>query len=121
LAASADTATQVWGGSWHMPTKAQFEELTANTTYTWETNFNDSGINGGKFTAQNGNYIFIPAAGFYEEGTQPPGVVGGIGNYWSSTPSSEFGAYYLDSEKTYNAVGDYRRDDGFSVRPVMDA
>ena len=24
LAASADTAVQVWGGSWHLPTKAQF-------------------------------------------------------------------------------------------------
>ena len=28
-----DTARQVWGGEWHMPTKTQMQELTANTTY----------------------------------------------------------------------------------------
>ena len=65
LATSADTASQVWGGSWHMPTSAQCQELTANTTYEWAT---INGVNGGKFTAQNGNYIFIPAGGSYHDG-----------------------------------------------------
>ena len=51
LASSADTAAQVWGGSWHMPTRAQMQELTANTTYQWVTNYKGSGINGGTFTA----------------------------------------------------------------------
>ena len=60
LVESADTAVQVWGGNWHMPTSAQCQELIDNTTYEWTT---IDGVNGGKFTAQNGNYIFIPAAG----------------------------------------------------------
>ena len=60
LAASADTAAQVWGGKWRMPTQAQLEELTANTTYEWTT-IND--VHGAKFTAANGNYVFIPCAG----------------------------------------------------------
>ena len=38
LAASADTAVQVWGGSWHMPTRKQMQELIDNTTYQWVTN-----------------------------------------------------------------------------------
>lgn len=68
LPLSLDTARQVWGGSWHMPTRDQLDELTANTTYTWETNFN--GVKGGKFTASNGNYIFIPPAGLWKDGSR---------------------------------------------------
>ena len=57
---SKDTARQVWGGNWRMPTKDEFESLIENTNYTWETNFNGSGINGGKFTdkTDNSKYIF---------------------------------------------------------------
>lgn len=68
LAISADTAAQAFGGEWHMPTTTQINELTANTTYTWETNFNGSGINGGKFTSKTDDtkYIFMPAAGYNE-------------------------------------------------------
>jgi hypothetical protein len=66
LAISADTAAQVMGGEWHQPTPTQIGELTANTTYTWETDFNGSGINGGKFTSKTDStkYIFMPAAGY---------------------------------------------------------
>ena len=48
LATSADIATQVWGGNWHMLTQTQLSELIANTTYEWTT-IND--VNGGKFGA----------------------------------------------------------------------
>ena len=44
-----------------MPTKAQFDELLSNTTDEWTT---ISGVNGRKFTASNGNYIFLPGAGY---------------------------------------------------------
>ena len=60
LDSSVDTVAQVWGGSWHMPTRAQMQELTANTTYKWVTNYKGSGINGGTFTATNGAVLFIP-------------------------------------------------------------
>ena len=62
LVASADTAIQTWGGQWHMPTAGQLGELASNTTFEWTT---INGINGGKFTSQNGNYVFFPAAGYY--------------------------------------------------------
>lgn len=67
---SKDTARQVWGGDWHMPTKTQMEELVANTTYQWVTDYNGSGINGGLFTAQNGESVFFPAAGDWFNGSQ---------------------------------------------------
>ena len=70
LICSRDVLCTGWGSSWHLPTKNQIIELLdavilGNITYTWETNFNGSGMNGGKFSG-NGRYIFIPAQGFYE-------------------------------------------------------
>jgi uncharacterized protein (TIGR02145 family) len=118
LAAAADTATQVMGAPWHMPTREQFEELVANTTYTWVTNFNGSGVKGSKFTAANGNYVFFPAAGDIREGSTE--YVNVQGRYWSSTPSeSSGGAYailmYSGGTVTSNAYYTYF---GYSVRGV---
>lgn len=121
---SLDTATIVMGGNWHTPTKIQFNELIDNTTYTWETNFNNSNINGMKFTAINGNYVFFPAAGFYNNGTHDYG--NNYGFYWSSTPlilsdsPISKGAYYLilfsgDTHVTFD-----NRYFGFSIRGVID-
>ena len=119
LATSADTASQVWGGQWHMPTRAQMQELTANTTYQWVENFNGSGINGATFTA-NGQTLFIPAAGYAYDGSLND--VGAIGFIWSSTintPSQDsfvfsFGEWgsYIDNEGSFT--------NGYSVRGVLD-
>lgn len=114
LAASADTATKVWGGAWHMPTKAQFEELTANTTNEWTT---INGVNGAKFTAQNGKYVFFPAAGNCNKGTMSN--VGTWCYYWGSTPSGSQNAYYLSTGSDYTGVGSYYRYAGYPVRPVI--
>lgn len=119
---NVDTARQVWGGQWHMPTKAQFEELINRTTKTWEVNFNSSGINGIKFTASNGNYVFFPASGYYSQ--YPP--VTGVGNYcryWSSTPKNQYQAYGYDvNSSSYEGVDEpfeLARLYGLSVRPVI--
>ena len=112
LATSADTAAQTWGSSWHMPTSAQCQELFDNTTYQWIDNFNDSGVNGGKFTAQNGNYIFIPAAGGYLYDDYSSGTELFI---WTSTPT-----YYLTYANDNEGVYDYfERSQGLSVRAVI--
>jgi len=58
-----DAVAANWGGSWKMPTEAQFQELlnTANCTNEWTT---VNGVNGRLFTSvTNGNTLFIPAAG----------------------------------------------------------
>ena len=68
LASTNDTATQAMGAAWHMPTVEQCQELVDNTTFTWEIDFNGSGVNGAKFTAANGKYLFLPAAGNYRDG-----------------------------------------------------
>jgi hypothetical protein len=117
LALSADTAAQVWGGDWHMPTRAQMQELTANTTYQWVTNYKGSGINGGTFTATNGAVLFIPAAGRWYEGSQYG--VGGSGYYWGSSPLGSNGAYGLSFGNGGKGVDGNDRESGYSVRPVV--
>ena len=108
-----DAATVHWGKGWKMPTKAQFDELLANTTDEWTA---ISGINGRKFTASNGKYIFFPAAG---------GVFGGSlynrgsnGTYWSRSFDSSSNAWRLDLDSSERVVNAEYRGYGFSVRPV---
>jgi hypothetical protein len=56
-----DDAAYTSDNTCRMPTKADFEELIANTTSTWEIL---NGVNGRRFTSNtNGNSIFVPAAG----------------------------------------------------------
>ena len=108
-----DAATVKWGKGWKIPTKAQFDELLANTTDEWTA---INGINGRKFTASNGNYIFFPAAG---------GVFGGSlynrgsnGTYWSRSFDSSSNAWRLDLDSSERVVNAEYRGYGFSVRPV---
>lgn len=60
-----DAAHVNWGGSWRMPTLAEWQELLDNCTWTWTT---QNGINGYKITSNRAgytdNFIFLPAAGF---------------------------------------------------------
>ena len=119
LAAEADTATVILGTPWHMPTLAQFEELVANTTFSWQSNFNNSGINGAKFTAQNGNYIFLPAVGKITDNQKYN--VGNEGNYWSSTPGNSVNARSFNFGNNGTAMPNYYRSIGYAVRPVCDS
>ena len=116
LLSNRDTASVIWGGGWHMPNQAQLQELTANTTYQWITDYQGSGINGGLFTAQNGNSVFFPAAGSWNNGSQYS--VGNNGGYWGSSPNGSSSAYGLYFNKSYKYVNDGYREYGFSVRPV---
>ena len=109
-----DVATVKWGKGWCIPTKAQFEELLANTTDEWTA---INGINGRKFTASNGKYIFFPAAGYVDGGTLSSR--GSNGGYWSRSfvsASSARALYFSSSGRNVNATPRYH---GFSVRPVM--
>lgn len=108
-----DVATVKWGKGWIMPTKAQFEELLANTTNAWTT---QNGINGRKFTASNGNSIFFPAAGYVDGGSL--GSRGSYGHFWSRTRNSAASAWRLSVYSGGAGVNGSNRLYGFSVRPV---
>ena len=112
-----DTARENWGGTWRMPTNAEFEELCNKCTWTWTS---QGGHKGCKVTGPNGNSIFLPAAG-WRSGTDRL-FVGVDGYYWSSTLSSLVSFYarglYFNSSNHYTIIG--TRRDGRSVRPVTD-
>lgn len=112
-----DAATANWGGAWRMPTKAEIMELYDNCTWEW-TILN--GINGRKVTGPNGNSIFLPAAGY--RGGASSYDVGSYGYYWSSTPHEEgdFSAYGLGFGSGVYYWGGLGRNDGQSVRPVLE-
>lgn len=114
---SKDTARQVWGGDWHMPTKAQCEELIANTTYQWVTDYQGSGINGELYTAQNGNSIFLPAAGLWDHGNHA--ATNSTGFYQSSSPKESSNGYALAVAPADTSVTFFIRSYGYSVRPVV--
>ena len=115
LAKEYDAAAQIMGGDWRMPTITEFEELVNNTTKEW-TQVND--VYGYKFTGSNGNYIFIPAAGYCYNGSVRD--VGGSGNVWSSllntaTPYLACNLYFYSGDcYTY----DDNRCNGLCVRGV---
>ena len=118
LAEEYDTATQIMGGDWRMPTKAECQELIDNTTNEWITDYNDTGVSGRKFTASNGNSIFIPAAGSCDGGSVSN--VGYRGNVWSSSlnasyPSSAWSLYFNSGNC---GVSDLYRYNSWSVRGV---
>ena len=112
-----DAANANMGGSWHMPSPTQLEELTANTTSTWTT---QDGVNGRLFTSKkNGKSIFIPAAGTAWDGSL--GSSGGFGGVWSSVLSSGSVDYgqYLNFYSGDAGLLSGSRDSGFSVRGVL--
>ena len=122
LAKEYDTAAQIMGGKWRMPTEAEIKELLENTENEWITNFNGTGVNGRKFISKTdtSKYIFIPAAGYCSNGSVY--YVGYYGNVWTSSllNSNPNGAWNLFLSSGSCGMSDYLRCFGRSVRGVMD-
>lgn len=89
-----------------MPTLAQINELISKTTQKWTT---VDGVEGMRFTASNGNSIFLPAAGYRDGETV---TTDNMGYYWSGNANTLF--FYNTSAKT----GFSKRNLGLSIRSV---
>ena len=116
LDAEDDAATANWGSGWRMPTYDEIVELYTECTSTWTT---QNGVYGRKFTASNGNSIFLPAAGFYlGSGLY---YAASFGFYWSSSLGTDdpYGAYGLYFYSDYVYWYYDGRCCGLSVRPVV--
>lgn len=120
-----DVAHVQWGGTWRMPTKADWDNLQNKCTWKWygsgNTEFN--GVAGYKVTSNIEGYtdrfIFLPAAGC-RSGTLLYNV-GSYGHYWSSSLYSDFPylAWKIYFDSSYVDASYYdNRFNGFSVRPV---
>lgn len=117
-----DTAFAAKGGSWRMPTDAEWTELRNNCEWTWTSNYKGTGVAGqivaGKLPGFTDRSIFLPAAGYrMNDDTYS---VAELGYYWSSSlcigaPGNAWYVYFLSGS---NSRGSYARSYGFSVRPV---
>ena len=119
LPLSADAANVNWGGNWRMPTKLEVDELRSECVWIWETKNNICGYT--IKSKKNGNFIFIPAAGYF--GGDVYGANGG-GYYWTGNPNTNdsFGAYSISFTEfsRNNRINTDNRYLGYTIRPVCD-
>lgn len=109
-----DVAHVILGGKWRIPTWEELSELQS-FTWTWTTL---NGVNGYTVTGNNGNSIFIPAAGSWDTGVRD---VGSQGCFWLSNLNIDWPevalALFFDSSSTHFTTGSTRCF-GLTVRPV---
>ena len=111
-----DAARVNWGGSWRIPTIQELEELRTECTWILTT---QNGVKGYNVTSKNnGNSIFLPAAGYHDHG----GIdyAGTFFFCWSNSLSTATSAIslYTATPPTVVNSGLRSRYYGLSVRPV---
>ena len=120
-----DAATVYWGNTWRMPTEYEIVELIDKCVWVWTTL---NGTAGFRVIGNNGNSIFLPAAGdmvhvFNGEFGYGEGIsgLGSYGRYWSRSlnKGDSWDAEILD----FNSNGRINKSSrnryvGLSVRPV---
>ena len=130
---SDDAARANWGGTWRMPTAAEWTWLLENCTWDYVRNYDGTGKNGmvvtSKVSGFEGNSFFLPAAGFFEYSWNRNS--GWNMHYWSSSLDLDPTYYFFWTYYGLNALSLYandegpklnsfERDYGASVRPVSD-
>lgn len=116
-----DAAYKLMGNDWQMPTRKECEELVDNCTWEW-TNIN--GVDGYKVIGSNGNYIFLPAAGYQESFNHNSAGERDLyrSSNWGMIGGEAMTAYVIDfnsSEVGVKTTG--YRPNGQSVRPIYTA
>ena len=119
LELSDDAARVNWGGSWRMPTDAEWTELREQCTWTWTT---QNGVKGYKVTSKKSGYtnnsIFLPVTGLREDSSLIN--AGSSGYHWSSSLDTDdpYGAWCVSFDSSgVRRVSGYRYC-GCGVRPV---
>ena len=124
LDAEDDAAYVNWGSLWRIPSRMQFRELQYYCTCT---STQRNGVNGLLVTGPNGNTMFLPAAGYRDEGSFED--VSERGCYWTRTLYTSYPSYAFDFEIYFKNDGygeydepwhpDYEsRIDEFTIRAV---
>lgn len=111
-----DAARATLGQEWRMPTSEEMNELRQKCTWKWTTQ--DSAY-GYKVTGTNGNSIFLPAAGYWDDSTGTSS--GSVGMYWCSDllDGNDNFAVRLYFHQTSLGRSYGARYLGYSIRPVM--
>jgi hypothetical protein len=123
-----DTARQIWGSSWRMPTYAEWKVLLNSSKFNWErtTDYNGTGVTGfvvtSKVSGYQGNSIFFPSSGYWFNTSKSK--VNVEGSYWSGTLNDTAVAFYLyigpESGTSGHTWAVSIRSTGRTVRAVME-
>ena len=118
LEATDDAAVANWGGSWRMPTTAEFQALGAAVNTAWTQVNTVYGILCTDKT-DSSKTLFFPAAGYCVDGLSAK-KVGDSGSYWSSSLNTNRmqNAYGLGFDSHGASWGSSNRYFGSAVRPV---
>ena len=100
-----DSATELWGGNWRVPTRWEWEPLLNTENYTWtEDSTNNTWI---VTSHENGNQLVLPKTD---------------GAYWSSTWDTLFGVHLtfivMTSPNPSSEINSYE-DIARLVRPIL--
>ena len=121
LSLENDAANVNWSGDWHIPTRSQWNELIDNTTHTYISDYNSTGVNVIKFAKTNDSstFIILPVGGSYTDGVQNNLDTG---YYWSNTQYYKSAYYTVFTQNSYFHI-DWKTayGHGFLVRPVCDS
>lgn len=114
---SDDAAHANMGDKWRMPMYSEYSELMKHCTWTWTT---QAGIGGYMVQSKtNGNSIFLPAAGYYLEGSS--NYVSTWGHYWLTSIAIGISPLQANAIRFSPKVKEshyYNRYYGFPIRAV---
>ena len=114
-----DAAFVNLGGGWRMPTDAEWTELADECTWI-RTSIN--GVAGQKVTGRNGNSIFLPFAGYWDDTDFQS--AGSVGLCWSSSLRVDYPVQvrfvFFSSSSQGVYANDFARNIGLSIRPVTE-
>jgi hypothetical protein len=111
LELSDDAAQQMWGGTWRMPTKEEYEALADSDKYelVWTDDYKKDGTNYSGLIVKRkngpcaGNSFFLPISGKMSGDTI---VKGSNGFYWTSTRAAHYsGGRVLNIQELYSHSG----------------
>jgi len=109
-----DAVSVNWGGGWYLPSVEQWQELIDYTTHDMIT---QNGVKGFLFTASNGNSLFLPNAGLYNDNVIYS--IGRLSIFWSNSidPELPYCAFAFGFQSGV-VTGHHNRQSGASVRAV---
>ncbi len=127
LEAEDDVVTTKLNGHRRIPTKAEWESLIENCTWTWKTKEDGYTNCGYLISGKNeysGNHIFLPATGAKSgTGFEPElSPEDGFGCYWTSNLDTSIPsqAWRLGISETGITLYSYYRSSGLTIRPVIE-